>query len=97
MPRLFVRKAAKADLAEAFAWYEARRAGLGHAFADEVAVAFAAIEEQPLRYPVMLEDVRMAIVRRFPYLVYFVVLERGISILAVLHGHRDPRVWQQRR
>jgi plasmid stabilization system protein ParE len=60
VPRLFVRKAANADVAEAFAWYEARRVGLGREFADEIA-------------------------------------PRGISILAVLHGHRDPQVWQQRR
>ena len=97
MPRLFVRKAAKADVAEAFSWYEARRVGLGHEFADEIAVTYAAIEEQPLRFPLMFDDIRMAVVHRFPYLIYFVVLQRGISILAVLHGHRDPQVWQQRR
>ena len=97
MPRLFVGRAAKLDVATAFSWYEARRTGLGHEFADELAVAYAAIEEQPLRFPVVLDDVRMAVVHRFPYLIYFVVLQRGISVIAVLHGHRDPQVWQRRR
>ena len=97
MPRLFVRSAAKADVAHAFAWYQERRTGLGHEFADEVAATYTAIEEQPLRFPVMVDDVRMAVVHRFPYLVYFVVLQRGLSVIAVLHGHRDPQVWQQRR
>jgi toxin ParE1/3/4 len=97
VPRLFVRKAAKSDVAKAFAWYEARRAGLGQEFSDEIAVTYAAIEEQPLRFPVILDDIRMAVVHRFPYLIYFVILQRGISVIAALHGHRDPQVWQRRR
>lgn len=97
MPRLFVRKAAKSDVAEACSWYEARRTGLGHEFVDEIVVAYAAIEKQPLRFLAMLDDIRMAVVHRFPYLIYFVVLQRGISVIAVLHGHRDPQVWQRRR
>jgi hypothetical protein len=44
VPRVFVRKAAKADLEEAFAWYEARHVGLGQEFADEIAATYAAIE-----------------------------------------------------
>lgn len=97
VPRLFVRHAAKIDVADAFRWYEARRPGLGHEFADEVANTYAAIEAQPLRFPLMLDDIRMAVVHRFPYLVYFVLLPRGLSVIAMLHGHRDPQVWQQRR
>ena len=97
MPRLFVRKVAKADVADAFLWYETRRVGLGQEFADELAAVYAAIEEQPLRFPVVLDDLRMAVVHRFPYLVYFAITKAGVSVLAVLHGHRDPQVWQRRR
>ena len=97
MPRVFVRKAAKADVADTFAWYEARRNGLGFEFADEVSATYTAIEEQPLRFPVVLDDIRMAVVHRFPYLIYFVSVPTGSSIIAVLHGHRDPQVWQRRR
>jgi plasmid stabilization system protein ParE len=96
-PRLFVRKPAKADVAAAFDWYEAHRAGLGDEFAEEVSAVYAAIEEQPLRFPIALDDIRMALVRRFPYVIYFVVLPRHTSVIAVLHGHRRPQVWRQRR
>ncbi|MEO6878301.1 MAG: type II toxin-antitoxin system RelE/ParE family toxin [Gemmatimonadaceae bacterium] len=96
-PRLFVRRAAKTDVAAAFQWYEAHRAGLGDAFAEEVGRTYAAIEEHPHQFPVMLDDIRMALVHRFPYVIYFVSLPRHISIIAVLHGHRNPRALQQRR
>jgi plasmid stabilization system protein ParE len=96
-PRLFVRQAARADLAEAFAWYEGRSAGLGLEFLRAVDVAFAAIERNPAQFAVVIDDIRTARVYRFPYLVHFVILERHISVLAVSHGHQDPRRWQRRR
>ena len=96
-PRLFVRRAARADIAEAFKWYEVRSTGLGHEFLRAVRVAFAAIERAPERFPVAVDDIRKVVLRRFPYIVYYVVLRRGISVIAVMHGRRHPRRWQSRR
>lgn len=96
-PRLFVRRAARADLAEAFRWYESRSAGLGHEFLRVVRVAFAAIERSPEQCPIAIDDIRKATLRRFPYVIYYVVLDRGISVIAVMHGRRHPRRWESRR
>jgi plasmid stabilization system protein ParE len=96
-PRLFVRRSAQADVASASAWYEAHRTGLGGAFVDEVGRTYGAIEDNPEQFPVMLDDIRMALVHRFPYVIYFVILPRHISVIAVIHGHRKPQAWQQRR
>lgn len=96
-PRLFVRRVAKADVTAAFDWYEAHRTGLGVEFAEEVSTVYAAIDEQPLRFPIVLDDIRMALVRRFPYVIDFVVLPRQTSVIAVVHGHQRPQVWRQRR
>ena len=96
-PRLFVRKAARGDMAEAFAWYEGRRVGLGQEFLDAAAASLARIEQQPQIFSLAVDDIRMAPLRRFPYVVYFVALPRHTSVLAVVHGRRHPRIWQIRR
>jgi plasmid stabilization system protein ParE len=96
-PRLFLRKAARADIAEAFRWYEERSPGLGHDFLRAVRVALAAIERAPGSFAVAIEDIRKVHLRRFPYVVYYVPLTRGISVVAVVHGRRHPRRWQSRR
>lgn len=96
-PRLFIRKAARQDIAEALEWYETRSPGLGYEFTRAVRVTLAAIERAPAQYPIALDDIRQARLRRFPYVVYFVVLPRGISVIAVMHGRRHPRRWQSRR
>ena len=95
--RLFVRAGARQDLARAFRWYEQERAGLGHEFLRAVGVTFAAVDRTPEQFPIALDDIRKALVRRFPYVVYFVVLPAGVAVIAVTHARRYPRRWQSRR
>jgi len=55
------------------------------------------VEEAPERFPIALGDIRKARVRRFPYVVYYVVLPEVITVIAIIHGRRDPQRWQGRR
>lgn len=97
MRPLRLRDAARADLQEAFKWYEGRRTGLGYEFTRAVRHALDAIEMNPEQYPFAVDDIRKAPLRRFPYVVYYVTLDDGISAIAVMHSRRHPRRWQERR
>ena len=96
-PRLFVEEAARADLADAFRWYEGQRVGLGSEFLAAVASVFERIEENPMAYPIVRGATRRVLVRRFPYSVFFVADPDVLAVIAVMHGRRDPRRWQERR
>jgi plasmid stabilization system protein ParE len=41
--------------------------------------------------------IRRALLRRFPYAVYFAVDGDVVVVIAVLHASRDPAEWQRRR
>ena len=97
LPRLFLRKGARSDLAEAFRWSEGQSTGLGYEFLRAARVTLAAVARAPEQFPVTVADVRKARLRRFPYVVYYVVFARGTSVIAVMHGRRRPRRWQSRR
>src|SRR5262249_48144532 len=58
-PELLVRPRAKAELGEAFRWYEERREGLGREFLRAALEALSAIEESPERYPRVRGEVRL--------------------------------------
>jgi len=96
-PRLLLRPQAEAELLNARDWYEAQRPGLGRAFAAEVDMVFARIVEAPLTYPRVQGETRRALVRRFPYAIYFHGMSDEIVVLGVIHGRRHPRRWQSRR
>jgi plasmid stabilization system protein ParE len=93
---LVVRPEAQADLIEARDWYTTQRAGLGDQFVDAVEELLLQVRAAPEFHARALENVRRAKVRRFPYVVYYRILEDRTEVLAVLHGSRDPRVWQRR-
>jgi hypothetical protein len=63
-PRLFLRAPAKADLREAFEWYETRSTGLGFEFLRAARAALALIERNPTQFATVLDDVRAVPHRR---------------------------------
>jgi plasmid stabilization system protein ParE len=95
-PRLLIRPEAHADLEEAALWYEDQRPGLGEIFSRQMFALIDQIAEWPLRFSVVARSVRRGFLYRFPYAVYFIVDERAIVIIAVLHQRRDPAVWKRR-
>lgn len=94
--RIVFRPQAQAELFEARDWYEARQEGLGIEFSVAVDATVANISDRPLAYPRVHNEIRRAILQRFPYAVFFELLEDEIVVLAVLHGRRHPRIWQSR-
>ena len=94
--RLVVGAAAEADVLDAALWYEQRSPGLGREFLRAVDGTLAEIAAMPERYPVVRGEARRALLRRFPYGVYFVVTPGFISVIACIHARRDPQRWQER-
>src|SRR5213592_3798708 len=94
--RWIVRPLAQADLDDAATWYESQQSGLGSRFLDAVDHVLNRVRETPLQFPSVSAGVRRALLQTFPYAVYFRDTEQGVVILAVLHLHRDPRVWRGR-
>ncbi len=85
------------DIAAAFDWYEKEHAGLGYEFLGELRATYNRIADGPLKYQHLRSGIRRALVRRFPYGVYFAIEDDVIVVLAVLHVSRDPAEWQRRR
>lgn len=93
--------AAAEEAAEAAAWYEKERSGLGSEFSQAIDAALDLLEEDivPLTSipgPAGVRGVKRLLLRKFPYSI--VVLERGseILVLAFAHHARRPGYWRDR-
>jgi plasmid stabilization system protein ParE len=91
-----LRPEAEQDLAEAAAWYEQQRPGLGQEFLDEALAALSTISEMPFIYAVVHRATRRALMHRFPFGVFYQVDDAGVVVVAVMHGSRHPRRWKSR-
>ena len=85
-----VRRAAELDIAEAQVWYETQQPGLGAEFRSEISRVIDRLAASPLIYQVTHRDIRRAIVRRFPYLVWYRVAAEKVIVLACTYAGRDP-------
>lgn len=63
----------------------------GADFLRAVDVCLSEIQRSPERYPQVYRQTRKALLRRFPYAVYFVSTARGLRVVACMHAKRDPR------
>jgi hypothetical protein len=59
-------------MAEAASWYEQQQRGLGNDFLDEALAVFMRLAETPLGYELIHRSVRRALLRRFPFAVFYV-------------------------
>lgn len=87
---------AEQDVAEAYAWYEDRRIGLGEEFLSSIDATMEAIRRTPEMYALIHECYRRALVRRFPYAIFYEHVEGTIIVYGVFHTSRDPGKWRQR-
>jgi plasmid stabilization system protein ParE len=84
------------DIDEAYTWYEQRRVGLGEEFLDCVDACIQFIVRWPESQAVVHATYRRALVRRFPYAVFYEVANDVLTVYAVFHTSRDPRKWRNR-
>jgi plasmid stabilization system protein ParE len=54
------------------------------------------ITNMPRVHPVIYKNVRRAVVKRFPYVVYYEVETDRIVIISVFHSSRNPSIWKAR-
>ena len=90
---------ARAEFEAAAEWYESHADGLGEKFAHCIDEIVGRIEESPAGFPIWDGDrrFRRAVVRRFPYVLFYRELPNSIEVTAVAHGAREPRYWLKRR
>jgi len=79
-------------LTSASEWYENQRKGLGHDFLLCVEAKINTLIDNPRIYQKIYKNVRRALIRKFPYGIFYIIAKNNIVILAVLHCRRSPQI-----
>jgi plasmid stabilization system protein ParE len=93
---LVVRPEAAEELKDSFMWYEVQSKGLGFDFFRCVDATISSISCSPLMYPEVHKNIRRALIRKFPFEIFYIIAESKIIILAVFHASRNPKHWKAR-
>lgn len=96
-----IHAAAAEEAAEAAAWYERERPGLGFEFGQAIDAALDLLEEEMIPLTSIpgtaaARGVKRLLLRRFPYAVVVQVRGAEILVLAFAHRARRPGYWRGR-
>ena len=87
---------AEEEMNESAQFYERRSEGLGEDFLDEVQHTVDSLLAFPQSGPVVSENLRRRILRRFPFGLLYAIEAERIVIVAVAHLKRRPGYWKDR-
>ncbi len=94
--RLIISEFAESDLKIAADWYASQKEGLDLDLIQEIDKAVQRIQDNPHQFAVVRKQIRMSIVKRFPYGIYFFLVGDIINVFAVFHFSRNPKILQKR-
>jgi plasmid stabilization system protein ParE len=94
--KVIVRSEAAHEIQEAFDWYEERSEGLGLDFLRVADACLSGVQRNPTSHQIVHEQVRRALLRKFPYALFYLMRENVIVVLACFHVKRSPADWQRR-
>lgn len=78
-------------------YYNRCSKGLGDAFLNEFEQQILRIVAMPTRWMVVEGDIRRSLMRRFPYVIYYRVLESDtICVTVIKHQRRRPEYGRSR-
>ena len=85
-----------ADLQDARSWYAERGDDLAGRFVESFESVLHTLEEHPEAYPLVHRQVRRALLRGFPYCVFYLSEAAGPLVVGCFHARRDPSTWRRR-
>jgi toxin ParE1/3/4 len=94
--RVIAAPEAEQDVADAYAWYERQRVGLGEEFLTCLDACIDAIRRSPKMHPTIFKNFRRALLRRFPYAMFYEYESDVATVFGVFHTSRHPTRWMRR-
>jgi len=73
-----------------------KSAGLGEALFNELDRAFSIIKSSPKIWPILSNNFRRYLLKRFPYGIIYQIKKDYIFIVAIMHLSRKPNYWTAR-
>ena len=81
------------DIQNATDWYNEQSYGLGTRFQKQVIKQINKLNDTANIYTIRYNDARCMVIKKFPFLVHFLIENETVVIFAILHTSRNPKIW----
>ena len=87
---------AEIDFEKSYGYYFEENPKVAEAFFRRINVSFKDITQNPFTFPVAYKNVRKCVVKKFPFVIYYQIVNSIIKVIAIFHTSRNPEKWNER-
>jgi toxin ParE1/3/4 len=92
-----ISKEAELDIFDSYLWYQKENNGLGEKFIIALDEGAQAIINNPTSYQIRYKKkVRAYVIKRFPFLILYIINGNNIDVIAVFNTNKNPKNWKNR-
>ena len=89
------KRAAAAEIEVAISRYAQPEINQAAAFVKDLERTESHLRTQPALYQRVEDEIRRAVLRRFPYSLFYVIEQDLVIVLAFMHQHQKPRTREE--
>jgi toxin ParE1/3/4 len=87
---------AEIDFDNSYNYYFEERHKVADAFFKRINMSFEDIKQNPFAFPVAYKNIRKYVVKKFPFVIYYQIVNSTIKVIAIFHTSRNPEIWNER-
>jgi len=88
---------AEIDFDKSYEYYYKDNPKVADTFFKKINIGFENIKQNPNFYPIAYKDVRKYVVKKFPFVIYYRIIDSLIQVIAIFHTSRNPEIWNERK
>lgn len=87
---------AEIDFDKSYKYYSADSLEIADTFFKQINFSLENIQQTPYSFSKIHKNIRKYIVKKFPFVIYFQVIDTLIKVIAIFHTSRNPEIWNDR-
>lgn len=91
--RIKLSNEAEVDFDKSYEFYYEESPKVADAYFKSINLAFDYIKQNPTSFPMVHKDIRKYVVQKFPFVIYYRLLESTVQVIAIFHTSRRPEIW----
>lgn len=94
--RIEISDEAEADFDKSYEHYYQDSLNIADTFYMRINLSLDYIKQNPSSFPIAYKDVRKFVVKKFPFVIYYRIVDSTIQVIAIFHSSRNPEIWNER-
>lgn len=87
---------AEVDFYKSYEFYFEDSPKVADTFFKQINFGFENIKQNPKSFPIAHKTTRKYVLKKFPFVIYYRIVDTIIQIVAIFHTSRNPEIWNER-